>query len=166
MSSSSDTASRAPRQCNAEKSRLASHLRFLFQPGLLAEKTRHLFSLFFNPSSPRPAVTPAASRRGITRILLVMKAPPFPPHLFRQPVTSSSSFVFANNIFHIDHLLQEFRFLIVFFSFFSSKQHRLDLIFHVGEIVVSEAEMEGWKEFGEGDVCFFEATSIDLDSIF
>lgn len=61
VNSSSDTASRAPRQCNAEKSRLASHLRFLFQPGLLAEKTRHLFSLFFNLSSPPSRQLPRAA---------------------------------------------------------------------------------------------------------
>lgn len=119
LNGSSDTASRAPRQCNAQKSRLASHLRFLFQPGLLAEKLATYFPSF------QPLVTPAA---GITRILLVMKAPSFPPAF-----SPTSCPFFQDFSFHIDDLLEEFRVFFRFFLFLFSRWNIIvDLIFHVG----------------------------------
>lgn len=106
LNGSSDTASRAPRQCNAQKSRLASHLRFLFQPGLLAEKLATYFPSF-------QPLTPAA---GITRILLVMKAPSFPPAF-----SPTSCPFFQDFSFHIDDLLGEFR--VFFFLFLGALKY-------------------------------------------
>lgn len=101
LNGSSDTASRAPRQCNAQKSRLASHLRFLFQPGLLAEKLATYFPSF-------QPLTPAA---GITRILLVMKAPSFPPAF--SPTVAPSFKIFRSILMTFS---KSFEFSFFFFS--------------------------------------------------
>ena len=81
-SSSPDSARGTRRQYNTQKSRLASHLRFLFLPDLQPRNSPPIFALFTQPpltpsSTTRSSVllrhaTRLAPRPSITRILFVM----------------------------------------------------------------------------------------------